>query len=400
MSRGWADIGMEWRGQQHRRHGKANALAAILAAVVALALPAAADDALPHPGEVLFVREARLAELVAADDARRFDLCGVRVKSWRSHGPVKTIDSPDEYGGDLRGEPFAHTVMRAAAAGFGMKDRKAQKALVDLLDRWARHDALLDFDGDQSSNFYVIERIMLPMIVAWGLVRDSDEVDADERRNIVKWLTKLIDRRLRPLGRDGDLSDLNNHAYLAASVDMAWGALNGAPDGFARGIVAYRAAIGQLRPDGSLPRETERGARALWYQRHAIASLVTIAEMAAVQGYDLYGYAVDGHDIHSAIRFLLAAVDDPKLVWPYAEANRNPGPYENWMVQDMGFLIRRGHGRHYMAWAEPYMRRFPDRPEARALARLLPERDPDWRPMVDEYSGGDTTCFFAPAAKE
>ena len=120
-----------------------------------------------------------------------------------------------------------------------------------------------------------------------------------------------------------------------------------------------------------------------------------MAEMAAVQGYDLYGYAADGHDIHSAIRFLLAAIADQKLVWPYAEANVNPGPYENWMVQDMGFLVRRGHGRHYMAWAEPYMRRFPDRPEAKALARLLPERDPSWRPMVDEYSGGDTTCFFA-----
>lgn len=391
---------MQRRGEQQCRQRKAGtATAAALAALAALTAPGAADDALRHPGEVLFVREARLAELKAATDGRRFDLCGVRVKSWRSHGPVKTIESPDEYGGDLRGEPFAHTVMRAAAAGFGMGDRKAQKALVDLLDRWARNDALLDFDGDQSSNFYVVERIMLPMIVAWSLVRDSAEVDAEERRHIVRWLKKLVDRRLRPLGRDGDLADLNNHAYLAASVDMAWGALNGEPDGFARGIVAYRAATAQLRPDGSLPRETERGARALWYQRHAIASLVTIAEMAAVQGYDLYGYSVDGHDIHSAIRFLLAAVDDPKLVWPYAEANRNPGPYENWMVQDMGFLVRRGHGRHYMAWAEPYMRRFPDRPEARALAKLLAERDPDWRPMVDEYSGGDTTCFFALPSK-
>ena len=36
-----------------------------------------------------------------------------------------------------------------------------------------------------------------------------------------------------------------------------------------------------MRPDGSLPLETRRGARALWYQRHAIASLVVIAEIAA-----------------------------------------------------------------------------------------------------------------------
>lgn len=390
---------MEHGGGQHRRQGKAKAVAAAAILAVLASCGAAADDALQHPGEVLFPSAGRLAELRAAPADRRFALCGARVEKWRSHGPVRTVDSPDEYGGDLRGEPFAHTVMRAAAAGWGMEDAPAQKALVDLLDRWARHDALLEFDRDQSSNIYVVERIMLPMIVAWSLVRGSPEVDDGERRNIVKWLTRLVDRRDRPLGDKGDLSNLNNHAYLGASVDMAWGALVGEPDRFGRGIAAYRAAIGQLRPDGSLPRETERGSRALWYQRHAIASLVTIAEMAAVQGYDLYGYSARGRDIHTAIRFLLAAVDDPKLVWPYAEANVNPGPYANWMVQDMGFLVPRGHGRHYMAWAEPYMRRFPDRPEARALARLLPDRDPGWRPMVDEYSGGDTTCFFAPASE-
>lgn len=379
-------------------------MAAVLAALWLLAAPASASadetsdlPPLPHPGDVLFARDARLAELKAMTGEQRDALCGVHVRKWRSHGPMRTVSSPDEYGGDLRGEPFAHTVMRAAAAAFGTADKPAQKALVDLLDRWARHDALLEFDSNQASNYYVVERIMLPMVVAWSLVRDSAAVDKAEKRNIVKWLDRLIQRRQRPVADDGDLSDINNHDYLAASVDMAWGALVGDPARFARGIALYRAGIAQLRADGSLQRETERGARALWYQRHAIASLVTMAEMAAVQGFDLYGYKVDGRDIHAAIGFLLKAVDDQKLVWPYARANKNPGPSQNWMVQDMGFLVRRGHGRHYMAWAEPYMRRFPDRAEARALARLLPDRDPGWRPMVDEYSGGDTTCFFAPA---
>jgi poly(beta-D-mannuronate) lyase len=381
-------------------------MAAAVAGLWLLASPAAAEEqpgspALARPGEVLFARDARRAELAAMTPEAREALCGVSVGKWRSHGPVKTVSSPDDdYGGDERGEPFAHTVMRAAAAAFGLDDEAAQKALVDLLDRWARGPALLRFDGDEASNYYVVDRIMLPTLVAWSLVRDSRAVDKGENRHIVKWLAKLIERRDRPPVEDGDLSGLQNHDYLAASVDMAWGALVGDSARFGYGLEIYRAAIGQMRADGSFPRETERGARALWYQRHAVASLVTMAEMAAVQGHDLYGYAVDGHDIHSAIRFLLAAVDDPKLVWPYAEANINPGPYANWMVQDMGFLVRRGHGRHYMAWAEPYMRRFPDRIEAKALARLLPARDPDWRPMVDEYSGGDTTCFFAPTSRQ
>jgi poly(beta-D-mannuronate) lyase len=176
---------------------------------------------------------------------------------------------------------------------------------------------------------------------------------------------------------------------------MAWGALTGDDRAFQEGIDAYRRALADMRPDGSLPLETRRGARALWYQRHALASLVTIAEMAAVQGQDLYGLEVDGRTIHTAVRFLLDAVDDPRRVWRYAAANERPGPEGDPRRQDLGFLARRGHGRHYMAWAEMYLARFPDRPESRRLLALLARADPSFRPMIDDYSGGDATCFFA-----
>jgi hypothetical protein len=49
-----------------------------------------------------------------------------------------------------------------------------------------------------------------------------------------------------------------------------------------------------------------------------------------------------------------------------------------------------------MAWAEPYLARFPDRPEGRRLRALLLERGVvAGRPLVDDYSGGNTTCFSA-----
>jgi poly(beta-D-mannuronate) lyase len=398
-----AGIGERRRQAQGERRGRERA-GPMAAAMLALALMAAGARADPldgatvtRPGEVLLVREARLAELRPLPPAERFALCGVEVEKWRTHEALTRLDSPEEYGSDLRAEPYAHTVMRAAAAGWGDDDAEARQALVDLLDRWARGRALTKFDRDNESNFYAVERSLLPTIVAWGLVRDSPDVDEADARRIAAWLKRVV----RVRDRDTPISEIddtwpNNHTYLTASVDMAWGALVGDDARFRNGIIAYRLAMGQLREDGSLPRETERGARALWYQRHAIASLVTIAEIAATQGYDLYGVAVDGRDIHLAIRFLLAAVEDPKLVWPYARANVNPGPFLNWRAQDLGFMVHRGHGRHYMAWAEPYMRRFPDRPETRRLGRMLRELDPEFRPMVDDYSGGDTTCFYKP----
>jgi poly(beta-D-mannuronate) lyase len=348
-----------------------------------------------RPGELLFARSERLAELASQPEDVRFAACGTKVRRWRSHDPLTRVISPDDYGADARAEPFAHTVMRAAAAAWGTNDAEARKALVDLLDRWAKGQGLTQFDRDDESNFYAVERTLFPVLTAWSLVRDARGVATRDAERIQRWLDRVMRKRQRP-DEPFKREDPNNHLYLSASVEMAWAAMVGDDDRFRKAIAMYPKAMSQMRSDGSFPRETERGSRALWYHRHAISSLVAMAEMAAVQGYDLYAVNSDGHDIHLAIRFLLAAIDDPKLVWKYAEANVNPGPSENWMVQDMGFLRRRGHGRHYMAWAEAYMRRFPDRPEAVELGKMLRERDPDFRPMVDEYSGGDTTCFFAP----
>jgi poly(beta-D-mannuronate) lyase len=150
-----------------------------------------------------------------------------------------------------------------------------------------------------------------------------------------------------------------------------------------------------MRPDGSLPLETERGAKALWYQRQAVASLVTIAEIAAIQGYDLYALEIEGKSLHRAIDFLARAIAEPDLVLPYARANEKPGEFANYLVQDRSFMRRRGHNRHYMAWFEAYRARFPERDATRLLTRLLGEFEARSRPMVDDFSGGNMSCFFA-----
>ena len=177
---------------------------------------------------------------------------------------------------------------------------------------------------------------------------------------------------------------------------MAWGIVRGDDDWFRAGIETYLDALAQMRQDGSLPLETARGSRALSYQRHAITSLVAIAEMAAAQGYDLYAIEGEqGQSIHRAIGFLLDGIDQTSLVWPYARENDNSGSYRNYKVQDLGFMSERGHGRHYMAWTEAYLARFPDTELAERLRQRLAEFGPAEPPLIDEYSGGNMSCFFA-----
>jgi poly(beta-D-mannuronate) lyase len=87
--------------------------------------------------------------------------------------------------------------------------------------------------------------------------------------------------------------------------------------------------------------------------------------LAALIGVDTAARAID---------FLLDGIEDPALVLPYAQVNVNPGPFRSYPVQDLDFLAHRGHGRHHMAWTEPYVARLPESTTARRLRDLLAER--------------------------
>lgn len=370
----------------------------MLAVFAILVTSCALVRALPGPsldasGEVLFVRDARLAALRALSPEQRRGWCGTGHVPPEAFRPVLGLrDRPD--GPDPASEPFAAAMMALAAAAFGAEDAAARRTLIELLSRWSTTNAL-SASAPSVNGRYALDRTLLPTIVAFALVRDDPAWDPIRREVVAQWLERLVrGQRQQPRG---PASARNNHHYLRASVEMAWGALTGDTKGLAAGGTAFLGALQDMRADGSLPLETRRGARALWYQRHALASLVVIAEIAAVHGQDLYGVEVEGRSLHTAVRFLLDGIAEPRRVWRYAAVNDKPGPERDPRRQDLGFLEQRGHGRHYMAWAEIYMARFPDRAEARRLRALLPWDRAGFRPTVDDYSGGNTTCFFAQA---
>jgi poly(beta-D-mannuronate) lyase len=380
-----------------RALAKRLACGALLATGLVLPAHAAPPDLetfrVTRPDALLFDREARREALAAMPQGQRERVCGAGQGGWPKHGVVQNV-----YNGKQPGEGFALTMMVAGAAAFGMDDFAAAEAAVSNLRRWAEGDALSRFKEDPApSMYYNLDRTLLPLIVTFSLVRDYPGMAASDQERIAAWLDHLVWRRGPGRERDPDLtSSQNNHRYLSDSVTMAWGIVRGDDDLFRAGIETYFDALGQMREDGSLPLETARGSRALSYQRHAITSLVAIAEMAAAQGYDLYAIeGPQGQSIHRAIAFLLDGIDQTSLVWPYARENENPRSYRNYKVQDLGFMSERGHGRHYMAWAEAYLARFPDTELADRLRQRLAEFGPAEPPLIDDYSGGNMSCFFA-----
>jgi poly(beta-D-mannuronate) lyase len=380
-----------------RSLAKRLACGVLLAASLVLPAHAAAPDLetfrVTRPHALLFDRGARREALVAMPQDRREHLCVARRSGWPRHGVVQNV-----YNGTQPGEGFALTMMVAAAAAFGTDDFAAAEAAISNLRRWAEGDALNRFkENPAPSMYYNLDRTLLPVIVTFSLVRDYPGMAASDEERIEAWLDNLVWRRGPGRERDPDAtSSRNNHRYLSDSVTMAWGILRGDDGMFRAGIATYVDALAQMREDGSLPLETARGSRALSYQRHAITSLVAIAEMAAAQGYDLYAIeGPEGQSIHRAIGFLLDGIDQTSLVWPYAQENDNSRSYRNYKVQDLGFMSERGHGRHYMAWTEAYLARFPDTELAERLRQSLDEFGPAEPPLIDDYSGGNMSCFFA-----
>lgn len=346
-----------------------------------------------QPGEILFRHAAKRHALTTIPERELRALCGAnRSTGWPKHGVSRNV-----YNGQQPGQTFAWTMMTGAAAAFALDDAAARRAVISNLTRWAQGNALSQFKKNPAASmYYNLDRTLFPTIVAFSLVHGHPDFDATDRGLVQAWLDRLVEHRGPGRPRDpAAVSSQNNHGYLSDSVTMAWGIARGRDTLFRAGVARFVDALDQMRPDGSLPLETARGARALYYQRHAISSLVAIAEMAATQGYDLYRLESENRgSLRLGIDFLLDAIAEPSLVLDYARENTNPGPFRNYLVQDLGFMTQRGHGRHYMAWIEPYVARFPESATSRRLRQLLSEFGAQ-RPLIDEFSGGNMSCFFA-----
>ena len=280
-------------------------------------------------------------------------------------------------GSDRRVEPMTWYVMQGVARHLaGGPDGPA---VLDALERWAGIRALETLrpagdDGSLARSRYTLKRALLPILAGYAVLRRDLDPAPSRRSTIEGWLGRLV---ALSDPADGPITATNNHRYMRDAVMLAWGALTDDASRFRDGLAGAVAAIAAMRSDGAWPLEVARGRRALWYQRHALASLTAAAEIAAAQGIDLWSVEIDGRSLRRAVAWLLGALEAPP-----------PG-------QDLGFLDRRGNGRHYMAWALAYMARFPGDGEARRLAARLATAP---RPLVDDYSGGDVAALIGTAS--
>lgn len=378
------------------RVGRLRAAALALALVLPVVPAAAGMPDIEHwrvkrPGIVLVEPDKRAGMLARLGSSERRRLCP-GPSDLQKLQPIRRVAGPATSGSDPAAQPFTLAVMLGGAAVLA-GDVAAGSATVELIKRWAAADAqseLVDAGPERTNvnTLYSLKRVLAGTIPAWAILRTHAQVEPEKRAKIDAWLARRVKDIDQPAGAAASralasgISNRNNHRLLLEAVITAWGALSGDDEAFRRGPRFVLATLREMRADGSLPLEVARGARALWYQRHAVASMVMIAEIAARQGYDLYALDVEGKRLDRAVRFLLDAAGEPSVVAPYTGER-----------QDMSFLDARQNGRHYMAWLEAWMRHAPREPLPTGDIRLTMAGA---RPLVDELSGGNISCFFVP----
>lgn len=355
----------------------------LLPLLMSVALPLAATA-----GVGMFDVEKRRSELKTPAYAAAREACmAKKIKLDKPPKPIDGLKETEGYGSDNRAEGFSWVIMVLSGRSLA-GDAASTKQLGDLLLQWAENDALEDTQKIHDA-YYALKRLLMPTITAYLIVKPSySEDDAETVQEWIDGLVRKVDQKF-----DGDV-DHNNHRYLADNVLMYWGAIIDDNALYQKGVERYNEALNQEQPDGGLPLETRRGSRAGWYMRQSLANLGLIAEIARLKGQNLFALQKDGKDYDRILSYYLSLIRTPLVVIPDAAGNYKPGPEPDFMKQDFGMLAPRPHGRHYMGFAEMLLASYPRNFTYERLKSLMDTRIVKDRPLIDEFAGGNATCFW------
>ena len=184
--------------------------------------------------------------------------------------------------------------------------REAADCALRWLDTWAKGNAWL---GRMESRQAEYQRKWDLAGVALAYIKVRSFATPAQRQSIEPWLLRFADAARSFF--DDPARRRNNHWYwlglglgataIATDSDKHWQ--------MARGIILDAAR--DVGPDGTLPHEMERGARALHYHAFAVMPLVVLAELAAARGEDWYG--LENAALHRLAKATLDGLAEPAL---------------------------------------------------------------------------------------
>lgn len=233
--------------------------------------------------------------------------------------------------------------------------RDAAECAIEHMESAAKDGV---FTGKMSSNqaYYVQGWVIGATAIAYLKVRDSRLIPPEQERDILLWIVKVVQQTVNYYDtrrQNGAGDSENNHLYWAGVEISAAGIAANNHSLFDWGMDTFHSGIAEVQPDGSLPREMNRGQRALHYHLFALAPLVYLAEFGEVNGLRLYS---EHHDALKKLAVLSTQglVDNSFFAKAAGTAQDTPkGPPTAEEIN----------------WAKIYVSRFPDPAIAKLLAQ-------------------------------
>ena len=226
--------------------------------------------------------------------------------------------------------------------------------------------------------------VLKPTFVAFDVLRQTKLLSANEEKQILQWLEPIVknsDMRgcegtwsCTPDGWPAEHWTLHDYTTL-----MLWGVVSGSDYYFQRGVEFYLKSLKSLKHQGITPEYGKKKERGLRKQNELVGYLTILAEIAAIQGYDLYSVRVKGKSLWTAFEFLQDAVENPNIAARYG-----------YKVQEKEFLDSSYHWDATVAWFEILAARFPSHPLVVRFAGNIGAE----RPMGGEAYGGHLSCYL------
>ena len=163
--------------------------------------------------------------------------------------------------------------------------------------------------GKMSSNqaYYVQGWVVGAVAIAYLKIRETGLATPQQTETIANWMQSVGEQTIRYYDghrKAGHGDSQNNHLYWAGVELAAIGVAANNRKDFDWAMATYDNGVDQIQPDGTLPLEMARGARALHYHLYALAPLVLLAEFGEANHLDLYSHANGA--IHRLVNFSVA----------------------------------------------------------------------------------------------
>ena len=284
--------------------------------------------------------------------------------------PVIKVDAPSGYGLDNR---FMYALnkfenfKRPCGGGNVEACENVKRVILD----WAKADAAQrtgpsDHEAKHWNDTLTVNLwVASPMMAGYSFAKQVVSFSKVEDKIIKDWFKKIVKKNQHLMyelkkykqGTQaiGVPRSAHNHALSSAISHMQLGILLNDNKLFRKAFKNYEYAIKFQRKDGSMPIETRRGGRAMFYQGRAMTALTTIAIIAENQGYNIWDYDHKGKNFHNIVKFFIDFTENNEIVFKYAKEMKAPGPAKDYKRQDLD-----GSSSSNWGWLYAYATRFPN----------------------------------------